>query len=526
VSPDENRPIHFRPATYADRDGERPAVITSSDHVVTFAQLEERSSRLAQALFAHGLRPGDHVAVLLPNYQRTHEVVFALQRSGLYYTMVNTHLAADEAAYIVVDCGARTLITSQALAALATELVTRTPEVDLRLMTGPSPIEGHLSYDDFVAGAPAEPLADEVEGSAMLYSSGTTGHPKGIRRPLTGQPFGSDVVLSGMLGGIMGFGPGDVYLSPAPLYHSAPLVWSMTAQRMGGSVVVMEHFDPERCLALIDEHKVTHAQFVPTMFVRMLKLPDEVRAKYDLSSLRSVVHAAAPCAPEVKRRMIEWWGPVIHEYYSGTEGMGMTWITTAEALTHPGSVGKAIWGEVHICGDDGEDLPSGDDGVVYFAARAGAATFQYNHDPEKTRQTFNDKGWATLWDVGHVDEDGYLYLTDRKLFMIVSGGVNIYPQEIEDVLVLHPAVADVAVFGIPDPEMGEEVKAVVQPAPGVVAGPGLEAEIMAFCRAKLSHYKCPRSVDFTDELPRGENGKLYKKGLRESYWASSAPGTS
>ena len=532
MSPDDAGPTHFRPATYAASDGARPAVVTAAGRVVTFAQLEERSSRLAQALFARGLRQGDHVAVLLPNDDRTHEVAFALQRSGLYYTMVNTHLAADEAAYIVVDCGAHTLITSASLAPLAAELVARTPDVDLRLMIGTTPGEpapaDHTSYDEFVAGAPAEPLADEVEGSAMLYSSGTTGHPKGIRRPLTQQPFGSDVVLSGMLGGIMGFAPGDVYLSPAPLYHSAPLVWSMTAQRMGGTVVVMERFDPEQCLALIEQHRVTHAQFVPTMFVRMLKLPAEVRAKYDLSSLRSVVHAAAPCAPEVKRRMIEWWGPVIHEYYSGTEGMGMTWITAAEALTHPGSVGKAIWGEVHICDDDGNDVPTGDDGVVYFAARAGAATFQYNHDAEKTRQTFNDKGWATLWDVGHVDDEGYLYLTDRKLFMIVSGGVNIYPQEIEDVLVLHPAVADVAVFGIPDPEMGEEVKAVVQPAPGAdpAPGPELEQEIIAFCRANLSHYKCPRTVDFTDELPRGENGKLYKKGLREAYWASSSPTTS
>jgi long-chain acyl-CoA synthetase len=525
VSPDDTSPTRFRPSTYAASDPKRPAVLTASGRVVTFAQLEERSSRLAQALFTHGLRPGDHVAVLLPNDERTHEVAFALQRSGLYYTMVNTHLAADEAAYIVVDCGARTLITSDALAPLAAELVARTPDVDLRLMIGAADVAGHASYDEFVAPAPDEPLAEEVEGSAMLYSSGTTGHPKGIRRALTGLPFGSDVVLSGMLGGIMGFAPGDVYLSPAPLYHSAPLVWSMTAQRMGGTVVVMEHFDPERCLALIEEHKVTHAQFVPTMFVRMLKLPDAVRDKYDLSSLRSVVHAAAPCPAEVKRRMIEWWGPVIHEYYSGTEGMGMTWISAAEALAHPGSVGKAIWGTVHVCGDDGDDLPVGDDGVVYFAGRSGAATFQYNHDPEKTRQTFNDKGWATLWDVGHLDEEGYLYLTDRKLFMIVSGGVNIYPQEIEDVLVLHPAVADVAVFGVPDPEMGEEVKAVVQPAPGALPGPELAAEIIAFCRANLSHYKCPRTVDFSDLLPRGENGKLYKKALREAYWASSTPRT-
>jgi len=328
-----------------------------------------------------------------------------------------------------------------------------------------------------------------------------------------------------MLGGVMGFGEGDVYLSPAPLYHSAPLVWSMTAIRMGGTAVVMEHFDPEQCLALIQQHRVTHAQFVPTMFVRMLKLADEVRAAYDVSSLRSVVHAAAPCAPEVKRRMIEWWGPVVHEYYSGTEGMGMTWITADEALTHPGSVGRAIYGQVHVCGDHGEELPVGADGVVYFGGRADTPTFEYNHDPEKTRQTFNAQGWSTLWDVGHLDAEGYLYLTDRKLFMIVSGGVNIYPQEVEDVLVLHPAVADVAVFGVPEPEMGEEVKAVVQPAPGVVAGPELEAEIIAFCRDHLSHYKCPRTVDFTDSLPRGENGKLYKKALREAYWASSAPST-
>jgi acyl-CoA synthetase (AMP-forming)/AMP-acid ligase II len=518
VSPD----THFRPATYAETDGDRPAVITSSGRIVSFAELEERSSRLAQALYAHGLRPGDHVAVLLPNDHRTHEVVFALQRSGLYYTMVNTHLGAAEAAYIVVDCGARTLITSSALASLAAELVALTPAVELRLMVGDATADAHLSYDEFVAPFAAEPLAVEVEGSPMLYSSGTTGHPKGIRRPLDNRPFGSDVTLSPMLGGIMGFGPGDVYLSPAPLYHSAPLVWSMTAQRLGGTVVVMEHFEPERCLSLMEQHRVTHAQFVPTMFVRMLKLPEGTRARYDLSSLRSVVHAAAPCAPEVKRRMIEWWGPVIHEYYSGTEGLGMTWIRSEEALTHPGSVGRPIWGEVHVCGDDGRDVPMGDDGVVYFAGATGTATFEYNGDPEKTRQTFNDRGWSTLWDVGHLDDEGYLYLTDRKLFMIVSGGVNIYPQEIEDVLVLHPAVADVAVFGVPEAEMGEEVKAVVQPAPDAEPGPGLEAELIAFCRQRLSHYKCPRSVDFTDELPRGENGKLYKKALRDAYWAGSA----
>ncbi|HVB92493.1 MAG TPA: acyl-CoA synthetase [Acidimicrobiales bacterium] len=512
----------FSPSTFAASNPERLAVITSSGPVVTFAELEARSCRLAQALFTHGLRAGDHVAVLLPNDHRTHEVVWGLQRSGLYYTVVNTHLAAEEAAYIVNDCGARVLITSASLADLAAELVPRTADIALRLMVGAAAPDHH-SLDGFVAGHAGVPLEAEREGSAMLYSSGTTGRPKGIRRPLSGAPFGSDAVLVPMLGGIMGFVEGDVYLSPAPLYHSAPLLWSMTAQRMGGTVVVMERFDPGECLALMDAHRVTHAQFVPTMFVRLLKLSDGERSAHDLSSLRSVVHAAAPCAPEVKRRMIQWWGPVINEYYSGTEGGGMTWIGSEAWLTHPGSVGPAIWGEVHICDDEGRELPTGQDGVVWFGGRGNA--FEYNNDPEKTKQTFNELGWSTLWDVGHLDDDGHLYLTDRKLFMIVSGGVNIYPQEIEDVLALHPAVADVAVFGVPEPEMGEEVKAVVQPAPGARAGPELAGEIMAYCRDHLSHYKCPRSVDFTDALPRGENGKLYKKALRDTYWASSAPQT-
>jgi long-chain acyl-CoA synthetase len=518
-------PTHFRPSTYAATHPERPAVITSSGHVVTFAELEERSGQLAQALFARGLRPGEHVAVVLPNDHRTHEVAFGLQRSGLYYTMVNTHLAAEEAAYIVNDCGAKTLITSSGLAELASELVTKTPDVELRLMVGDEVGRGYTSYDELIARFPGEPLEHEEEGFPMLYSSGTTGHPKGVRRALSGLPFGTYATLVPLLGGVMGFTEGDVYLSPAPLYHSAPLVWSMIALRMGGTVVVMEHFDAEICLSLIEQHRVTHAQFVPTMFVRMLKLPEDVRTSYELTSLRSVVHAAAPCPPEVKRQMIEWWGPIIHEYYSGTEGMGMTWITSEEALTHPGSVGRAVWGEAHVCDDDGEEMPVGGDGVVYFGGRPETPSFEYNHDPEKTRQTFNSKGWSTLWDVGHLDAEGYLYLTDRKLFMIVSGGVNVYPQEVENVLVMNPAVADAAVFGVPNAEMGEEVKAVIQPAPGVAAGHELEAAIIAYCREHLSHFKCPRSVDFMDELPRGENGKLYKKALRETYWASSAPST-
>jgi acyl-CoA synthetase (AMP-forming)/AMP-acid ligase II len=521
TSPEASVSTTLSPSTYAAAHPDRPAVITSSGQTVTFAELEGRSCQLAHALFAHGLRSGDHVAVLLPNDHRTHEVVWGLQRSGLYYTVVNTHLAPDEAAYIVNDCGAQVLIASSALAPLAEAVATRTSQVAFRLALGTTPIEGYASYDEWVRGHPATPLLEEREGSAMLYSSGTTGRPKGIRRPLTGNPFGSDAVLAPMLGGIMGFEEGDVYLSPAPLYHSAPLLWSMTAHRMGGTAVVMERFDPALCLALIEEHRVTHAQFVPTMFIRLLKLSDEARAQRALSSLRSVVHAAAPCPPEVKRRMIDWWGPLIHEYYSGTEGGGMTWVTAEDWLTHQGSVGPAVWGAVHICDDDGNELPAGEDGVVWFGGRGNA--FEYNNDPEKTKETFNERGWSTLWDVGHLDGDGFLYLTDRKLFMIVSGGVNIYPQEIEDVLALHPSVADVAVFGVPDDEMGEEVKAVIQPALGAEAGVKLAEEIMAFCREHLSHYKCPKSIDFTESLPRGENGKLYKKPLRDAYWASAAP---
>jgi long-chain acyl-CoA synthetase len=510
--PNSSQDARLRPATYVATEPQRPAVVTSSGVTVTFAELEERSCRLAQALFAHGLRPGDHVAIMLPNDERTHEVVFAAQRSGLYYTMVNTHLTAEEAAYIVNDCGARTLVTSSKMGELPADMVPLTPEVELRLMIGHGTAgpDGYVDYDDVVGRYRGEPLAHEEEGFPMLYSSGTTGHPKGVRRPLSGEPFGTYATLNPMLERIMGFAEGDVYLCPAPLYHAAPLVWSSTVLRMGGTVVVMERFDPVECLRLIEEHQVTHGQFVPTMFVRMLKLPDGVRDRFDVSSLRSVVHAAAPCAPEVKRRMIEWWGPIIHEYYSGTEGMGMTWIGPEDALSHPGSVGRAIWGQVHICGDDGAELPVGETGVVYFGGRTDA-TFEYNHDPEKTRQSF--------------DEEGFLFLTDRKQFMIVSGGVNIYPQEVEDVLVLHPAVADVAVFGVPEAEMGEEVMAVVQPASGYEPGPALAAEIIAFCRDHLSHYKCPHTVDFTDQLPRGENGKLYKKGLREAYWANSTPST-
>ena len=354
-----------------------------------------------------------------------------------------------------------------------------------------------------------------MEGDFLLYSSGTTGRPKGIKRPLTLAPLGQGRPAAVPFLRALGFAAGDVYLCPAPLYHAAPLAWSMAAQRLGGTVVVMERFDPVEALALIERHRVTHGQFVPTMFVRMLKLPDAERTAYDVSSLKAVVHAAAPCPVEVKQAMIDWWGPIVSEYYSATEGIGATFITAPEWLTHTGTVGKAMLGVAHILDDDGNELPAGEIGTVWFS---GGYDFTYHNDPQKTAEAKDTRGYSTVGDVGYLDEEGYLYLTDRKAFMIISGGVNIYPQEAENVLINHPKVLDVGVIGVPDAEMGEAVKAVVQPVNWDDAGPELEAELIEYCRAHIAAYKCPRSVDFDPELPRLDTGKLYKKQLRARYW--------
>ncbi len=504
------------PGYHAARDPNRPAIVmAASGEVVTYAELESRSARVARAVRAAAVGPGGHVALLLDNRAAMLELAWAAQRSGLYYTPINTRLAADEAAYVVDDCGATVLFASASVAKLARDVRALTPRVT-RFVAIDGDIDGFESLDAFVGSVTDEPPDDQREGSPMLYSSGTTGRPKGVRRLVTGQPFGTDNPVGPLLDGLMGFAPGKVYLTPAPLYHSAPLVWSMTVHRSGGTLVLMERFDAQACLDVIDREQVTHAQFVPTMFVRMLKLPDAARAPFDGASLEAVVHAAAPCPVAVKRQMIEWWGPIIFEYYAGTEGGGLTWIGSEDWLTHPGSVGRAAWGEIHICAESGEEVPVGEPGVVRFGGAANA--FEYHNDPEKTRETFDERGWSTLWDVGYLDPDGYLFLTDRLTYMIVSGGVNIYPQEVEDHLLLHPKVTDAAVFGVPDADLGEQVKAVVQPAAGVEPGPALEAELLAYCRDGLAHYKCPRSVDFEVELPRGDNGKLYKRVLRDRYW--------
>jgi long-chain acyl-CoA synthetase len=492
--------------------------MAGSGQAVSYGELEAASNRLAHFFRNVGLGVGDRIALMLHNHPRYFEICWAAQRAGIVYTAISSRLTAGEAAYIVDDCGAQLFISSIALAEQSAALRAHMPKVHTRLMLDGT-IDGYQAFEDAVAGLAPTPVADQCAGGDMLYSSGTTGRPKGVFVP----PESSDIAfVSSLLKVCMGpFGMGEdtVYLSPGPLYHAAPLRFAMSVMRLGGTVVVMEHFDAVQFLALVEEHRITHTQVVPTMFVRLLKLPDAQRLACDLSSLRCAIHAAAPCPVPVKRQMIDWWGPIVWEYYAGTEGMGMTLVNSPQWLAHEGTVGRAVVGVVHICDDNGEELPIGETGGVYFS---DGKAFEYHNDPEKTAAARNAQGWTTLGDIGHMDAEGYLYLTDRKAHVIISGGVNIYPQEAENLLVTHPKVLDVAVFGVPNDEFGEEVKAVVQPRDMAEAGPALERELLAFCRAQLSAIKCPRSIDFMAELPRHPTGKLYKRLLRARYWAGHA----
>jgi long-chain acyl-CoA synthetase len=493
------------------------AVMAGTGETLGHGELERRSVQLARVLREAGLRPGDAVALLTENSLRAFEVYWAALRSGLYITAVNYHLKPDEAGYIVADSGAAALIVSAGQAATAEAITGQTSEVKLRLAFG-GPVTGYGSYEETIAKESAAPLADQPKGATMLYSSGTTGRPKGVRPPLpegqVGDPADTLRELASRFFGVTGE---SVYLSPGPIYHAAPLRWSGAIQAFGGSVVMMKRFDAEQALAAIERWKVTHAQFVPTMFVRMLQLPRHIRERYDVGSLRVAIHAAAPCPVEVKRKMIDWWGPILVEYYAGTEGNGMTAVDAATWLTKPGTVGRAVYGAIRICADDGTELPAGQTGTVYF--EQDEVPFAYHNDPDKTlaAQHPEHPAWTTLGDIGYLDADGFLFLTDRKAFTIISGGVNIYPQEIENVLALHPAVYDVAIIGVPDPEMGESVAAFVQPAAGVVPGPELEREIIAFVKSKIAGFKAPRTVHFIDDLPRTEAGKLMKSELKARY---------
>jgi long-chain acyl-CoA synthetase len=507
----------MHPTHFAKSHPDRAAyIMAATGETVTYKQLDERSNQGAHLFRSLGLGVGDVIAVFMDNSPRYFEITWAGQRSGLYYTCISSKLTAGEVEYILRDCGAKVLITSATMGPIAEEIAALVPDLKLYMVGGQrGPYE---SFEDARAAMPTTPIADETAGSDMLYSSGTTGRPKGVKPALSGLEIDAPNALSSMTQGLFGFKEGCIYLSPAPLYHAAPLRWCMSVHKLGGTVIVMERFDPEAALALIEKYRIECGQFVPTHFVRMLKLPEETRAKYDISSMTSAVHAAAPCPVPVKEQMIAWWGPVIHEYYAGTEGNGFCYIGSTDWLAHKGSVGKAVLGELRICNEDGDPLPARAEGQVYFE---NGPPINYHNDPVKTAESYNKRGWTSLGDVGWMDEDGFLYLTDRKSFMIISGGVNIYPQEIENLLVGHPKITDAAVIGAPDEEMGEKVVAVIQPADWSQAGDELAAEIAAYCRANLSHVKSPRVIDFMEELPRHATGKLYKRLIRDSYWGKA-----
>lgn len=500
-------------ADHADGDPDSPALIVADGRVISYGELFERSRRVAALLHEAGLRRGDGVALVLPNRPEFFGITWGCQLSGLYYSAVNTHFTAEEVTYVIGDSDAKAVFIDSAMGELGKQILEVNDSVVVHISVGAA-MPGWRSYQDALAESVAAPKISD--GSEMLYSSGTTGRPKAVRRPLPedGQGSWAQKVLEHSLAQRYDMTPSSVYLSPAPLYHAAGINYTMAVHRVGATSILMPRFDAETVLRLIEQHRVTHAQFVPTMFVRMLKLPGEVRENYDISSLRCVIHAAAPCPVDVKHQMMEWFGPIIHEYYGGTEGFAGTIIGPEEWLAHPGSVGKPF-SAVHVVGEDGVELPVGHAGELYFE---GGPQFEYFKDPGKTASVSNDRGWRSLGDMGYVDDDGYVYLTDRSTFMIVSGGVNIYPQEAENVLVMHPKLVDAAVFGVPNDEYGEEVKAVVQPVEGVAAGAELEAELIAYCRANLATYKCPRTIEFDAELPRDPNGKLYKRRIRERYW--------
>jgi len=510
------------PGAHVAARPDHPAVVMAdSGRVITYAEMDEEANRLSNVFRDMGLTPGDHVAFCLENHPSYLSICWGAVYAGLIYTAMSSRLTTEEMAYVINNCGAKAFITSPYKSAQASELLDDMPDVELRLMVD-STIDGYESYEEAVAAASSEAIPNRVAGTDMLYSSGTTGRPKGVLQQMEFTPLEqTQTGVTGLCALLFGADADTAYLSPAPLYHAAPLRFCLAINSLGGTVVVMEHFDPEQFIQLVDERRITFAQCVPTMFVRMLKLPDATRARYDVSSLAAVVHAAAPCPVDVKQKLIDWWGPVVHEYYAGTESNGFVYCNSEQWLAHPGTVGQALVGVVHIVDDDGNELPVGDEGGVYFE---GGGSFEYHGDAEKTADSRLANGWSTLGDVGRLDEDGFLYLTDRKAYMIITGGVNVYPQETEDILTMHPDVVDVAVIGVPNDDFGEEVRAIVQPVEMPVDEERrrvLGQQLIAYCREHLADVKCPRSVDFREELPRHPTGKLYKRLLHDEYWAGT-----
>ncbi|MFC0431891.1 acyl-CoA synthetase [Kutzneria buriramensis] len=490
------------------------AVVDPDGGEVSYGSLAAAADRYGRGLQAMGLRPGDSIVVLLPNGSDLLAMYFAAMQTGLYIVPVNWHLIGPEVAYLVADSGAKAFVASERFAETAIVAGESLPP-EARFAVGT--IGGFRPLAELGADEPVGRPDIRTSGAPMLYTSGTTGRPKGVRRALTGAD-PDDVPAAGVwFFGIFDLKPfdGHVHLCGSPLYHTAVLNFVALSIQFGHTTVLMDRWDAEEMLRLIEKHRVTHSHMVPTQFRRLLALPEEVRARYDVSSLRVAIHGAAPCPLEVKRRMIDWWGPVVTEYYAATEGGG-TVITATDWLRKPGSVGLPWPGSVvKVLGDDGAELPPGEVGTVYM--RMGASTFEYYKDKAKT-DAGRVRDLFTLGDVGYLDEDGYLFLCDRKADMIISGGVNVYPAEIEGELACHPSVADVAVFGIPHSDWGEEIKAVVQPVDGLEGTPELTEELLAFAASRLAKFKLPRSIDYVAELPRDPNGKLYKRRLRDPYW--------
>jgi len=496
-------------ALWAELRAEAPAIVSAKGNR-TFAELNARANQLARALRARGLRPGDAVALMCSNRPEFAEVLVATRRSGLRFTPINWHLTGAEAGYILDDCDAKAFIAEAGMVESVGVAAKAAPRATTRLAVG-GEIPGFDSYEEVLAAEDITNIADPTLGTNMLYTSGTTGRPKGVHRQAMVIP-ASPIALAA------GYVAGDLHLCTGPLYHAAPLAFSLVAPLIEGvGTVLMDGWEAEETLRLVAEQRVTHTHMVPTMFHRLLSLPEEVRRRYDLSSLRCVLHGAAPCPVPVKRALIEWLGPIVFEYYAATEGIG-TSVGSAEWLAKPGTVGKSAEPDhVRILDDRGEQVPAGSVGAVHLKAPE-AGRFRYHKDEDKTSAAYRGD-YFTLGDVGYLDEDGYLFLTDRSADLIISGGVNIYPAEAEAILLTHPAVADVGVIGVPSAEWGEEVKAIVKLRPGFEASETLAGEIVAFCRAGLAHYKCPRSVDFVQRLPRQDDGKLHKRALREHYRA-------
>ena len=512
----------MHPGVNGKKYPDKPAIVMlGSGKTLTHSDLNEISNQTAHLFRSLGLKPGDGVAFMMENHFLFFPIVFGAWRSGLRYTAISWRLQPEEVEYIVKDCDAKIFITSKFLEETAMNLERALQGINKYMLDGK--IDSYKSFEKSIQEMPTEAIKDECQGGPMLYSSGTTGRPKGIKRELQLNPLpyskeSEDLnYLGRVVENVYGASDQSIYLSPAPLYHSAPLGFNTGFLAGAGTSIIMEKFDPESALKAIQDFRVTHSQWVPTMFVRFLKLEESIRAKYDLSSHKVAIHAAAPCPVEVKTKMINWWGPILNEYYAGTEFNGMTIVNSEDWMKYKGTVGRPLFGEVHILDDEGNELPTGESGGVYFGGDT-ATSFEYHNDKVKTAGAISKQGFSTLGDIGYLNDEGYLFLTDRKAYMIISGGVNIYPKEAEDVLIMHPKVSDVAVFGVPNEEMGEEVKAVIQPEDMDQAGPDLEAELIDYCKKKISHVKCPKSVDFEKELPRHPTGKLYKRLLKDKYW--------